>query len=38
MVVEGDEQTVQQMTKQLDKLVNVLQVLDLPNGLLLSVS
>ena len=29
MVVEGDEQTVQQMTKQLDKLVNVLQVLDL---------
>ena len=30
MVVEGDEQTVQQMTKQLDKLVNVLQVLDLP--------
>ena len=29
MVVEGDEQTLQQMTKQLDKLVNVLQVLDL---------
>ena len=29
MVVEGDEQTLQQMSKQLDKLVNVLQVLDL---------
>ena len=29
MVVEGDEQTLEQMTKQLDKLVNVLQVLDL---------
>ena len=29
MVVEGDENTLQQMTKQLDKLVNVLQVLDL---------
>ena len=29
MVVEGDQQTLQQMTKQLDKLVNVLQVLDL---------
>ena len=29
MVVEGDDQTLQQMTKQLDKLVNVLQVLDL---------
>ena len=29
MVVEGDEQTLQQMTKQLDKLVNILQVLDL---------
>jgi acetolactate synthase-1/3 small subunit len=28
-VVEGDEQTLEQMTKQLDKLVNVLQVLDL---------
>ena len=30
MVVEGDEHTLQQMSKQLDKLVNVLQVLDLP--------
>ena len=29
MVVEGDDQTLQQMTKQVDKLVNVLQVLDL---------
>ena len=29
MVVEGDEHTLQQMSKQLDKLVNVLQVLDL---------
>ncbi len=29
MVVEGDDETLQQMTKQLDKLVNVLQVLDL---------
>ena len=29
MVVEGDDQTLQQMTKQLDKLLNVLQVLDL---------
>ena len=29
MVVEGDEQTLEQMTKQLDKLVNVFQVLDL---------
>ena len=29
MVVEGDKQTLQQMTKQLDKLVNVLQVLNL---------
>ncbi len=29
MVVEGDDQTLQQMTKQLDKLVNVLKVLDL---------
>ncbi len=29
MVVEGDNQTLQQMTKQLDKLVNILQVLDL---------
>ena len=31
MVVEGDDQTLQQMTKQLDKLVNVLTVLDLSN-------
>ena len=29
MVVEGNDQTLQQMTKQLDKLVNVLNVLDL---------
>tara|TARA_Y100001968_G_C18902238_1_gene501263 strand:+ start:87 stop:590 length:504 start_codon:yes stop_codon:yes gene_type:complete len=29
MVVEGDDHTLQQMTKQLDKLVNILQVLDL---------
>ncbi len=29
MVVEGDEQTLMQMSRQLDKLVNVLQVLDL---------
>ena len=29
MVVEGDDHTLEQMTKQLDKLVNVLQVLDL---------
>ncbi len=29
MVVEGDAHTLEQMTKQLDKLVNVLQVLDL---------
>ena len=29
MVVEGDQNTLQQMTKQLDKLLNVLQVLDL---------
>ena len=29
MVVEGDEETLQQMSKQLDKLVNVLQVSDL---------
>jgi len=28
MVVDGDEHTLEQMTKQLDKLVNVLQVLD----------
>ncbi|AAQ00296.1 MULTISPECIES: acetolactate synthase small subunit [Prochlorococcus] len=29
MVVEGDHQTLQQMTKQLDKLINVLKVVDL---------
>jgi len=29
MVVEGDDHTLQQMSKQLDKLVNVLEVLDL---------
>ena len=29
MVVEGDDQTLQQMTKQLDKLVNILNVIDL---------
>ena len=29
MVVEGDDQTLQQMTKQLDKLFNVLGVVDL---------
>jgi len=29
MVVEGDDQTLQQISKQLDKLVNILQVLDL---------
>ncbi len=29
MVVEGDNQTLQQMSKQLDKLVNILQVLNL---------
>ena len=29
MVVEGDDETLQQMSKQLDKLVNILQVLDL---------
>ncbi len=29
MVVEGDDQALQQITKQLDKLVNVLQVVDL---------
>ncbi len=29
MVVEGDDHALQQMSKQLDKLVNVLQVLDL---------
>ncbi len=31
MVVEGDDQTLQQMSKQLDKLVNVLNVIDLSN-------
>jgi len=29
MVVEGDQSTLQQMTKQLNKLVNVLNVIDL---------
>jgi acetolactate synthase-1/3 small subunit len=29
MVVEGDNRTVEQMTKQLDKLINVLGVIDL---------
>ncbi len=29
MVVQGDDNTLQQMSKQLDKLVNVLEVLDL---------
>ena len=29
MVVQGDESTLQQMTKQLNKLINVLEVLDL---------
>ncbi|RZO51646.1 MAG: acetolactate synthase small subunit, partial [Prochlorococcus sp. MED-G132] len=29
MVVEGDDHALQQMSKQLNKLVNVLQVLDL---------
>ena len=29
MVVDGDEQTLEQLTKQLDKLVNVLAVTDL---------
>ncbi len=29
MVVEGDTRTLEQMTKQLDKLVNVLRVVDL---------
>ena len=29
MVVEGDEQTLQQMSKQLDKLINIIEVLDL---------
>ena len=31
MVVEGDDETLQQMTKQLNKLFNVLGVLDLTN-------
>ena len=31
MVVEGDDQTLQQMTKQLEKLLNVLVVIDLTN-------
>ena len=31
MVVEGDDQTLQQMTKQLNKLFNVLGVADLSN-------
>ena len=29
MVVEGDESTLQQMTKQLNKLINILEVIDL---------
>ena len=29
MVVEGDDQTLQQLSKQLNKLINVLEVLDL---------
>ncbi len=29
MVVEGDNQALQQMTKQLDKLINVINVIDL---------
>ena len=29
MVVQGDESTLQQMTKQLNKLINILEVLDL---------
>ena len=29
MVVEGDDRALQQMTRQLDKLVNVLNVIDL---------
>ena len=29
MVVDGDEQTIEQLTKQLYKLVNVLKVLDI---------
>ena len=31
MVVDGDNHALQQMTKQLDKLVNILDVLDLTN-------
>ena len=31
MVVQGDDQTLQQMSKQLDKLINVLNVIDLSN-------
>ena len=31
MVVQGDDSTLQQMTKQLNKLINVLEVLDLTN-------
>ena len=31
MVVDGDNQTLQQMSKQLNKLVNVLDVIDLSN-------
>ena len=31
MVVEGDNETLQQMTKQLNKLFNVLGVVDLTN-------
>ena len=31
MVVEGDDQTLQQMTKQLNKLFNVLGVVDFTN-------
>ena len=31
MVVDGDNQTLQQMSKQLDKLINVLDVIDLSN-------
>ena len=31
MVVEGDNQTLQQMSKQLCKLVNILEVIDLTN-------
>ena len=31
MVVEGDDETLQQMTKQLNKLFNVLGVVDFTN-------